>query len=165
MIASLDILCCNTLNLKNKITKIEHKKMFCGPSKILKNISWPINICLKYFMTPAKTLRPPSYILNVWSLNKNISFRDYISGTLLPGWSKYLWRRFIYIVKFSYWSKFHINIITGSGIFFSKRLTINPKIGNTTIWVLPNILRLGRARVTKFGTNVSSKMLLNFAQS
>ena len=53
------------LNLKNKITKIEHKKIFCGPSKILKNISWPINICLKYFMTPTKALRPPSYILNV----------------------------------------------------------------------------------------------------
>ena len=44
------------LNLKNKITKIEHKKIFCGSSKILKNISWPINICLKYFMTPTKTL-------------------------------------------------------------------------------------------------------------
>ena len=66
--ASLGILCYNALNLKNKITKIEHKKIFPGPSKILKNISWPINICLKYFMTPTKTLRPPSYILNVRSL-------------------------------------------------------------------------------------------------
>ena len=34
MIASLDILCCNPLILKNKITKIEHKKILCGPSKI-----------------------------------------------------------------------------------------------------------------------------------
>ena len=58
--ASLDILCSNHLNLKNKITKIEHKKIFCGPSKILKNISWPINICQKYFMNPTKTLRPPT---------------------------------------------------------------------------------------------------------
>ena len=57
--ASLDILCSNPLNLKNKITKIEHKKIFCGPSKILKNISWPINMCLKYFMTPTKTLQLP----------------------------------------------------------------------------------------------------------
>ena len=57
--ASLDILCSNPLSLKNKITKLEHKKMFCGPSKILKNISWPINICLKYFMTSTKTLCPP----------------------------------------------------------------------------------------------------------
>ena len=63
MITSLDILCCNPLDLRNKIRKIEHKKIFCGPSKILKNISWLINICLKYFMTPTKTLRPQSYIL------------------------------------------------------------------------------------------------------
>ena len=48
--ANLDILCFNSFNLKNKIMKIEHKKIFRGPSKILKNISWPINICLKYFM-------------------------------------------------------------------------------------------------------------------
>ena len=52
--ASLDILCFNPFNLKNKIMKIEHKKIFRGPSKILKNISWPINICLKYFMAPQK---------------------------------------------------------------------------------------------------------------
>ena len=57
--ASLDILCFNPFNLKSKIMKIEHKKIFRGPSKILKNISWPINICLKYFMAPTKTLRPP----------------------------------------------------------------------------------------------------------
>ena len=56
--ASLDILCFNPFNLKNKIKKVEHKKIFCGPSKILKNISWPINICLKYFMTPTKN--PPA---------------------------------------------------------------------------------------------------------
>ena len=63
--ASLDILCFNPFNLKNKIIKIEHKKIFRGPSKILKNISWP----------PQKpsASRPllPSYILNVWSLASN----------------------------------------------------------------------------------------------
>ena len=48
--ASLDILCFNPFNLKNKIFKIEHKKIFRGPSKVLKNISWPFNICLKYLM-------------------------------------------------------------------------------------------------------------------
>ena len=57
--ASLDILCFNHFDLKNKIMKREHKKLFRGPSKILKNVSWPINICLKYFMTPTKTLWPP----------------------------------------------------------------------------------------------------------
>ena len=38
--------------------------------------------------------------------------------------------------------KFHI--ITGSGvitIFFYKGLTRNPEIGNTPVWVLPNICR------------------------
>ena len=57
--ASLDILCSNLLNLKNKITKIEHKKIFFDPSKNLNNISWPINICLKYFITPKKVIRSP----------------------------------------------------------------------------------------------------------
>ena len=52
--ASLNILCFNPFYLKNKIMK--HKKIFRDPSKILKNISWPINICLKYFMDPTKTL-------------------------------------------------------------------------------------------------------------
>ena len=63
--ASSDILCFNPFNLRSKIMKIEHKKIFRGPSKILKNISWPINICLKYFITPMKTLRspPPTYLI------------------------------------------------------------------------------------------------------
>ena len=41
---------------------------------------------------------------------------------------------FISLVNYSYWSKFHINIIFGSGvttIFFYKGLTRNPEIGNT----------------------------------
>ena len=38
--ASLDILCSNLINLKNNITKIEHKKIFFSPSEIFK----------KYFM-------------------------------------------------------------------------------------------------------------------
>ena len=57
--ASLDILCSKPLKIRNKITKIEDKKISGGPSKSLKNISWPINICLKYFVTPTKTLRLP----------------------------------------------------------------------------------------------------------
>ena len=59
---SLDILCFNPFNLKNKIMKIEHTKIFHGPSKVLKNFSWLINICLKSFMPPPpqkKTLRHP----------------------------------------------------------------------------------------------------------
>ena len=41
LMASLDVLCSKALNLKIKIKKIEHKKIFCSRSKILKNISWP----------------------------------------------------------------------------------------------------------------------------
>ena len=77
---------------------------------------------------------------------------------------KFFWRCFVSLGKFSYWSKFHANIISGSGvmtIYFYKGLTRNPEIGNTPIWVLPNIWRLGQFRHTKFRTDVSNKMLLN----
>ena len=60
---------------------------------------------------------------------------------------KFFWRCFVSLVKFSYWSKFHVNIITGSGImtiFFYKGLTRNPEIGNTPVWVLPNIWNWGK---------------------
>ena len=80
---------------------------------------------------------------------------------------KFFWRCFVSLVKFSYWSKFHVNIISGSGImtiFFYKGLTRNPEIRNTPIWVLPNIWRLGQVMDTKFGTNVSNRMLLNAAK-
>ena len=59
LMASLDILCFKPFNFKYNIMKIEHTKIFRGPSKTLKNISWPINICLKYFMAPTKTIHPP----------------------------------------------------------------------------------------------------------
>ena len=74
---------------------------------------------------------------------------------------------FVYLVNFSYWSTFCVKIIAGSGvmtIFFCKGLTRNPEIGNTTVWVLPNIWRLVQVRNTKFGTNVSNEMLLNAAK-
>ena len=74
---------------------------------------------------------------------------------------------FVSIVTFSYCSKFHGNIITSfrvMTIFFYKRLSRNPEIGNTPVWVLPNIWRLGRVMDTKFGTNVSNRMLLNAAK-
>ena len=38
---SLGILWSSSLNLKNKIRKIEHKEMFCDPSKILKTFHDP----------------------------------------------------------------------------------------------------------------------------
>ena len=48
-------------------------------------------------------------------------------------------------------------------IYFYKGLTRNPKIGNSSVWVSPNIWRLGQVRDTKFDTNVSNEMLLNAA--
>ena len=39
----------------------------------------------------------------------------------------------------------------------------NSEVGNTTVWVLPNIWVLEQVWYTKFGTNVSNKILLNAA--
>ena len=87
----------------------------------------------------------------------------------LPTWRhrQIFWLCFVFLVKFSYWFKFHISIISGSGvmaIFFYKRLTRNSEIGDTPVWVLPYIWRLGWFRDTKFGTDVSNEMLLNAAK-
>ena len=63
--ASLNILCSDLLNFLNEVTKKirkgKHKEIFCGPSKIFRNMSWSITICLKYFIALTKTLRhsPP----------------------------------------------------------------------------------------------------------
>ena len=70
---------------------------------------------------------------------------------------------FVSLVKFSYCSKFHVNVITCSGVrqFFYKGLTRNRKIRITPVWVLPNIWRLGQVRDSKFSTNISNEMSLN----
>ena len=73
----------------------------------------------------------------------------------------------VFLVKFSYRSKVHVNVITGSGfmtIFVCKGLTKNPEIGNTFVWVLSNIWRKERVRDTKFGKNVSNEKLLDAAK-
>ena len=73
-------------------------------------------------------------------------------------------------VVFSYWSKFYVNIITGSGVVaisIYKGLTRKPAIWNTRDtrgWVLPNIWKLEQVKNTKFYMNVSNKMLLNPAR-
>ena len=43
-------------------------------------------------------------------------------------------------------------------------MTGNLKIANTTVWVLPNIWRLGWVMDTKFSMNVSNRMSLNAAK-
>ena len=49
-------------------------------------------------------------------------------------------------------------------IFFYKGLTRIPEIGNTPVWVLPNIWRLGQVIDTKFGANILNRVLLNVAK-
>ena len=47
---------------------------------------------------------------------------------------------YFFFVRFNYRIKFHVNIITGSGvmtIFFYKRLTRNPRTRNTLVWFCP----------------------------
>ena len=84
-------------------------------------------------------------------MNENISFIDYASGIRLLDRSKLainrendnnviifrhdvsvniFWCGFVSLGNFSSWSKFHVNIITGSGVmtfFFYKGLTRNRK--------------------------------------
>ena len=80
---------------------------------------------------------------------------------------KFFWIFSVSLVKFSYWSKIHVNIIVGSGImtiFFYKGFTRNPVIRNNLVKVLSNIWRLGGVMDTKFGTIVSNRMILTAAK-
>ena len=110
------------------------------------------------------------------TINENISFTDYASEIRLPDCSKLglnwkidndvtifrhgiivkrFWRSFVSLFTFIYWSKFHVNIFTGSGVMtisFYKGLTRNSEIGNTPVGVLPDFWRLGQVRNTLFGT-------------
>ena len=80
--------------------------------------------------------------------------------------SNFFWQFRLYFVKFSHWSKFHVNIIIGPRVFFIKD---SLQFSFIKDWqksgyrkysqVFPNIWRLERAIDTKFGTN---KMLLNY---
>ena len=91
------------------------------------------------------------------TINENKGFTNYASRIWLPDCSKlainqkkdnhvtiwlhdiivnFFWYYLVSLVKFSYWSQFHFNIITGSGvmsIFFCKGLTRNLEIGNTPV--------------------------------
>ena len=115
------------------------------------------------FADPVSGIRPPEcskLAKNPKNDNDVIIFRRDVHV-------KCFWRFFVSLVKFSYWSKFHVSIITGFGImtiFFYKGLTRNPEIGNIPVWVFLNIWRLGWVMDTKFGKNVSNRMLLNAAK-
>ena len=105
---------------------------------------------------------PSSRILKIGHKSKKLTMASRFSD--MASSSIFFWRCRVFLVKFSCLSKFHVNVITGSGvmtIFIYRRLIRNPEIGNTPVCVLP---KLGRVRETKFGTNVSNKMLLNAAK-
>ena len=73
----------------------------------------------------------------------------------------------LFLINFSYWSKFHVSTSLVQELWrisFYKGLTRNPEIGNSPVWVLLNIWRLGQVRNTKFCTNISNKILLNAAK-
>ena len=108
-------------------------------------------------------IRPP----DCSKLAKNPKRNNDVTISWLGVIVKHFWCGLVFLVKCSYWSRFHVNIILGSGImtiFFYKELTRNLKIGNIPIWVFSNICRLGQIMNTKFGTNVTNRMLLNVAK-
>ena len=78
--------------------------------------------------------------------------------------SSIFWHCFVSLVKFSYWSKFHVNFITGSGvlaIFFYKGLTRNLEIGNTLVWVCPISGDWGKKGIPNLAGKICYWMLQN----
>ena len=75
------------------------------------------------------------------------------------------WSNFFDVV----WFSCQASLVTGPSFMSLSSLVLvlwqfwNSKIGNTPVWVFPNIWTLGQIRNTKFGINVSNKMLLNAA--
>ena len=65
-------------------------------------------------LCPESGLRTAPNWPKIWKIAMKSRFSDM---------TNFFWRWFVYLVKFSYWSKFHVNIITGSRImtiFFYK---------------------------------------------
>ena len=86
----------------------------------------------------------------------------------LPTWlhCQFFWLCHVSLVKFSYGGSFmsiSLLVLELRHFLFIRGLTRNPKIGNSPIWVLSIIWRLGWVRDTKFGMNVSNEKLLNAA--
>ena len=79
----------------------------------------------------------------------------------------FFWRCCVSFANYSYWSKFHVNIIIGSGfrtILVYKGSARNSEIRNNPFYVLSIIWWLGQVRDTKLGTNASNEKLLNAAK-
>ena len=117
--------------------------------------------------------------------NKTVNFADYASGIRLPDGSKlainrknndvticrnrvivqFFWLCFVSLVKFSYWYKFHVNIITGSGVmiilFYEGLKEIRKSKTPLSEFYPISMWRLRQIRDTKIYTDVCNEMLLN----
>ena len=100
-----------------------------------------------------------------WKKNKSKKDKASHLSDMAP-WPS-LFDVFLFLLSSFRRSKFHFNVIIGSGvitIFVYKGMTRNSEIGNTPVCVLPNIWRLGRVRDTTLCTNFFNKMLLDAAK-
>ena len=77
--------------------------------------------------------------------------------------SSIFWRCFVSLVKFSYWPKFHVNIITGSGLwhFFSQGIDQKPGNRKYPGQSFVQYLETGWVRDIKLSTDISNEILLN----
>ena len=78
------------------------------------------------FADSVSRIRPPG--CSNWPKIRKMTMTSQFSNTTST--SIFFWCCFVSLVKFSYWSKFHVNIVTRSGImtiFFYKGLTRNWK--------------------------------------
>ena len=98
----------------------------------------------------------------IWNRDLSINKKNSNDVTICQHYliSNFFWLCLLSLVKFSYWFRFLVKIITGSWvmtIFFYKGLTRNEEMRNTPVWVFPNIWRLGWVGDAKFGANHCSK--------
>ena len=95
------------------------------------------------------------------TFNENVDFYNNVTIWWNDVIINLFWHCFVSLVRFSYWSKLHVNIMTDFGvmtILYYKGLTRNPEIRNNLVSVFPSIWGFGWTRDTKFCTNVSNGM-------
>ena len=154
--------CLDPLNFADVSTFLQKISVFC-PKKYHYS-KQQCESCVRDFLVLFSV-----FVRQKVTITENITFAGSVSGIRPPDYSKYaknpkndndvtisrhdaivkmFWRYFVSLVKFSYWSKFHFNILTGSGImtiFFYKGLT-RQKSGNQ------KYPRLSFAQYLKTGT-------------
>ena len=109
-------------------------------------------------LCPESSLRTAPNWPNIWKMTMTSKFSDMTS---MPNFSD--------LVLF-----FLSSLVTGPSFTSISSLVLElwkfsfirdwPEIRNNPVWVLLNIWRLGRVMDTKFGTNISNRMLLNAAK-